>query len=392
MSTPWRVYIRDPQLQRIALLEDYTSLDMALKFNDISPWQLTLSARSNWASTLTQDGYGIQVYRGGTYMLGGSWSKFRYQWDKDTDEVSFSGEDDTAWFKHRLASPAPTTADQSGTWTGPAEDVSPSGAASSVIAYIAQRNLGTDAWPGRKVAASTSSVTYGQTMVQRARWQNLLTFCQEIATAGAVNGIEPGFRIVQTGTTLQLQTYQPTDRTSTIKLSPALKNVRSLTYERSAPEATTVYVGGVGEGAARTYFVKTSSEATVWGRREADLANASSLSALSELTTEADKVLAEKGLKQSLSVVPRDLPNMEFGVDYQVGDKVTAILNQLGPGGGLKPGDVVEDVLREARINLTAGGAEVTATVGSNAVGYNLIKLFDRMRSFATRLTDVERT
>lgn len=390
MSTPWRVYIRDPQLQRVALLEDYTSLDMVLRFNDVQPWTLTLSARSDWVSTLAQDGYGIQVYRGSSYVTGGSWNKFRYQWDKDNDEVTFTGEDDTAWMRYRLASPAPTTADQSGTWTAAAEDVTPSGAASSVIAYIAQRNLGIDAWPGRKVAASTSSVTFGTTMVQRSRWQNLLSFCQEIATAGAVNGIEPGFRIAQVGAALQLQTYQPADRTQTVKLSPTLKNVRSITYERTAPEATTVYVGGTGEGAARTYFVK-SADATVWGRREAELANASSLSALAELTGEADKVLSEKGPKQSLSVIPRDLPNMEFGVDYFVGDKVTAVLNQFGPGGALKPGDVVTDVLREARVNLTKAGAEVTATVGNNATGFNLIKLFGRLRSLGVRVTDLER-
>lgn len=391
MSTPWRVYIRDPQLRRVALLEDYTRLDMALKFNDVQPWSLTISARSDWVSTLAQDGYGIQVYRGGTFILAGSWSKYRYQWDANSDEVVFTGEDDTAWMKWRLASPAPTTADQSGTWTAAAEDVTPSAAASSVIAYIAQRNLGIDAWPGRQVAGSTSSVTFGATMVQRSRWQNLLTFCQEIATAGAVNGIEPGFRLAQVGEALQLQTYQPANRTDTIKLSPSLKNVRSITYERTAPEATTAYVGGTGEGAARTYFVKSSTESAVWGRREADLANASSVSAATELTTEADKVLTEKGPKHSLSVVPIDKPNMEFGVDYFVGDKVTAVLNQFGPDGALKPGGVVTDVLREAQVSLTAAGAEVTATVGSNGTGFNLLKLFGRVRSLAARLTDVER-
>jgi hypothetical protein len=391
VTEPWRVYIRDPQLRRVALLEDYTSLTMTIRFNDVSTWQLTLSARSDWASTLAQDAYGIQVYRGSQYILSGMWSKQAYTWDDNTDQITFFGEDENAWFKRRLALPNPTIPDTFGTWTTSLEDAT-SGAASSALAFIVQRNLGVNAQPHRRVTAvADSSATLGPTISVSARWQNLLTFCQETATAGVATGLEPGFRIIQDGLDLRLQVYRPTDRTDSIKFSPALRNVGSITYERTAPEATAVYVGGSGDGAARTYIVKTSPELSVWGRREADLANASSTNVLADLTLEADKVLAEKAPKQSLSVSPLDIENMRYGVDYFVGDKVSAVLNQYGPGGALKPGDAITDVLREAQLKITAEGTEVVTTVGQNGTGYKLFKLIGWVRNLATRLVDVER-
>lgn len=394
MTEVWTVYVRDNFYRRVAQLEQYTALDMTLRFNDVSTFTLTMSARHALASTLLQKGYGIQVYCGSRLILGGDWSKTSYHYGDSTDEVTVSGEDDTVWMKRRNASPRPATADQVGVWktTGVVDDTIGSGFASSYITYFAQRNLGLDAMANRKVAPTTSTTSFGTQAVQRARWQNLLTLCQEIAAGGAINGIEPGFRIAQVGDALQLQVYQPTDRTADVKLSPTLGNVRELTYEQNAPEATAVYVGGSGDDDQREYIVRTSPEVAVWGRREADLANASNTNVLAELEVEAAKVLADKGYKVSLSVVPD--PNFEstqFGVHYFVGDKVTAILNQLGPDGALKAGDTITDVLREATIRLTEDGVDVTTTVGSNGTGFQLVKLFGFVRRLGARLTDIER-
>lgn len=399
MTAPWRVYIRDPQLRRVGLLEDYTSLTLTQRFNDVSTFQLVMSGRSGWAQTFGQAGYGIQVYRGSALVTSGSWSKFGYIWDENTDEVTISGGDDTVWMKYRLAHPQPTSTPDGtgGVFTTVLEDSPSAMAASELIAYYGRRNVGSLADAARKIATSTSVPSpYGASLTQRARWQNLLTLCQEIATAGAVDGIEPGFRIVNTGGTFILRVYQPVDRSASVKFSPALGNVRRIEYEGTAPEVTVAYVGDQGEGTGRHYLVRSSSELGAWGRREAELVNAnfdpSSLTLFTDMSVEASKALVDKGFKHSLSVTPIDLPGMQYGIDYSVGDKVAAVINGLGPGQALTPHGSVSDVLREATIKITADGAEVAATVGSNGVGLRQLKIFDRLRNLATRVTNVERT
>jgi hypothetical protein len=66
----------------------------------------------------------------------------------------------------------------------------------------------------------------------------------------------------------------------------------------------------------------------------------------------------------SLSISPIDIPQLQYGRDYQVGDTVSADVR----------GDWYTDVVREVSLTSTAtDGTKVTATVGGDSTGTSTV-------------------
>jgi hypothetical protein len=209
--------------------------------------------------------------------------------------------------------------------------------------------------------------------------------------SGAVNGIPPGFRVVQHSDGLWFETYQPVDLTSSVRFSFGLGNMEGFDYRHTPPQATYVYVGGQGEGTARTIYEQGDSDAIAkWGRREA-FVDASSAATPAELAQAATKALTDMGEKSSLAVTPIDFPTMAYGVHYGLGDRVAAVLDELGPGGDTRLGDTITDVIRECKIRITPDSTDITPAVGTDGSAVRPVKLFDRLANIEDRMNDRER-
>ncbi len=59
----WTVYVRDASLQRIGELDDYSTLEMVGRFNDVGAWVLDMDSRAPLAADLSAPGHGIEVVR-----------------------------------------------------------------------------------------------------------------------------------------------------------------------------------------------------------------------------------------------------------------------------------------------------------------------------------------
>jgi hypothetical protein len=386
---PWKVEVRNSAFELVGELDDYQQLDLRLKFNDVSTWQLTVNRRNRLAQDLVADGAGIVVTRNGTTILSGPWTNEQHTKNDSTDQLVLSGVDDTIWVKRRLAHPQPGTA--APPYSTSAEEVW-TGAASSVILLYARRNLGPDALVTRDRVEAGADAGYGLTVTGRARWQNLLTLCQELAVAGAFNDIPLGFRVVQVGSALEFQEYVPVDRTAEAVFSEGSGNLASFTYERSAPEGNYWFVGGPGEGNTRTIYEQPDSESiAAWGRIEGEFVDARSAATAAELAQAATKASTDHGVKTSLSVTPIDTDILAFGVHYGLGDRVTAVLDVLGPDAEGQIGDAVQDVLRECRIQLTPDSSTVTPSVGGEGSSVSPLRLFRQVRDMATQLINLKR-
>ena len=71
MEYDLKVYARDSNLNRVALIDDFQQLDIITRFNDVGTWSLTLDRRIQNAVYMTTPGYGIEVvYKGNTIMSG----------------------------------------------------------------------------------------------------------------------------------------------------------------------------------------------------------------------------------------------------------------------------------------------------------------------------------
>jgi ReqiPepy6 Gp37-like protein len=331
-TSDWRIDVRDKDRNRVGEIDDYQQLDMVLKYNDVSTWQLQISRRNRLAADLLADGAGIIVYRNGQIQLSGYWTDQDHSRDVSKNTVTVSGVDDTGWLGRRKAYADP---DDINPPFATASDVR-TGQASAVIRQFIDENGGLATPVARRIPGLFAGVevdpALGPTVTGTGKWQLLLPLCQELATASEAKGTPIGFRIVQSGTDLLLVLSASTDKTAEVVFSLERGNLAAFSYKRSAPTATHALVGGTGDGAARTFSEKTNGAlAATWGRIEGDLVDAANGDSANELSQAADQALTDGAGTTSLSVTPIDLPTQQYGIDYQLGDKVTVLLDSIGP-------------------------------------------------------------
>lgn len=331
-TSDWKVEVRDINRQRIGELDDYQLLDMSLKLNDVSTWRLTIDRRNRLAADLLADGAGIIVHRNGQVQLSGFWTDQDHGRDLSKNTVTVSGVDDTAWLTRRQAYPDPNDI------TPPyavAEDVR-TGQASAVIRQFVDENGGLATAVARRIPGLFAGVgvdpAVGPTLTGTGKWQKLLPLCQELATASEAQGAPIGFRIIQSGTDLLFEMWAPEDKTGAVVFSLERGNLAAFSYKRTAPTMTYAIVGGDGEGTARTFSEKANGALQAqWGRIEDDLVDSRNAATAAELGQAADQALAEGAGTTSLSVTPIDLDTQRYGVDYMLGDRVTVLLDAIGP-------------------------------------------------------------
>lgn len=331
-TSDWKVEVRDINRQRVGELDDYQLLELSLKFNDVSTWRLTIDRRNRLAADITADGAGIIVYRNDVVQLSGFWTDQDHSRDLSKNQVTVSGVDDTAWLTRRLAYADPNDI------TPPysvAQDVR-TGLASTVIRQFIDENGGLATAVARRIPGLEAGVVVdpliGPTLTGTGKWQKLLVLCQELAAQSEAQGTPIGFRIIQSGTDLLLDLYAPEDKSGTVVFSLERGNLASFSYKRTAPTMTYAIVGGDGEGTARTFSEKANGSLQAWwGRIEDDLVDSRNGNSAAELSQAADQALAEGAGTTSLSVTPIDLDTQRYGVDYMLGDKVTVLLDAIGP-------------------------------------------------------------
>lgn len=335
MSTSdWRIEVRDKNRQRVGELDDYQQLEMSLKYNDVSTWRLDISRRNRLAADLLADGAGIIVYRGSDVHLSGYWTDQDHGRGVQKNSVTVSGVDDTGWLTRRKAYADPNDI------TPPfsaASDVR-TDQASEVIRQFIDENGGLATPVARRIPGLFAGIAVdpgiGPTVTGTGKWQLLLPLCQELATASEARGTPIRFRLIQSGTDLLLELSGSTDKTADVVFSLERGNLAEFSYKRTAPTATHALVGGTGTGAARVFSEKSNGAlAAAWGRIEGDLADAANGDSANELAQAADQALTDGAGTTSLSVTPIDLPTQRYGIEYSLGDKVTVLLDSVGPFG-----------------------------------------------------------
>ncbi len=404
----YRLYIRDSSLRRIAEVGDYQKLDLVLRFNEVGSWALDMPGDSDPAQLLTWGG-GLIVTRDGAPFYSGPVEKLNRRWNAKENTLVASGPDDLVYMKRRLALPVPGgppyTSQAHDVRTGPAETV--------IKAYI-EANVGTGATADRQVTGLTvaADTALGTSVTGRARFHNLLKFCQELALAG--NDI--GFRVVQVGTALEFQAYQPSDKTRVAIFSPGLGNLLAYEYTAEAAEANYVYCAGGGEGTARTIAEDGDDDSIERYGRVEMFRDRRDTTETAELAQTIDEELARNKQRVKLTLTPIDTPSLAFVGDYALGDLVTVILTEevevalalayFIQGGAFPAGwddeagqsvvrrvSTIQDVVREVRLTITPKDADVLRpTLGTPESQYaNLLGLFDTVRKLNGRVSNLER-
>lgn len=373
----WTIYVRDEQYRRQGQVDDFTKLEFVSKYNDIGAWTLEMDARLPLVQYLTRKRYGIVLYKGSEAVTGGRVEKIQRKRTASESTVIFSGSDDNVWMAERVGHPQPSSS--APPYSTNEHDVR-TGVTSTILMQYVDVNLGPNAIVGRRHPNLTlgSDPLAGTTQTGRVRWSVLLKSLQGLALSGG----DLGFRIVQIGSGLVFQVYQPVDRSASVKYSHELGNLLESDYESTGPEVNYLYIGGDGEGTARTIQESSDPDSIIeWDRRE-EFVDRRDTSDSGELTQTLQENLVDKGAQIGFSLDAIDTPSQQYITHYNLGDKVTAVLD----------GQSLVDVVREVKMTLTANSVmRVSPLIGTaGTLGQTTTKTFQTIRSLTRRVGDLE--
>jgi hypothetical protein len=402
----YNIYIRDSNFRRIGEITDYTKLDLIPRFNAVGTFAIDLPTDSSAAKELIKPKYGIIVKKDGKTIFSGTVNSPKRSFSSSGDTMIFSGKDDNRFLAGRLAYPVP-----SGDFSLFDYDVR-TGNAETIMKQYVDYNCGLNALSERRILTIETDTGLGNRVTGRARYDILLDLLSSLALTGG--GL--GFRVVQVDDTLQFQVYQPSNKTRSAFFSPLLGNLSSFDYESTAPESNYVLVGGGGEGKARIIKQKGENVSIAKYGRFESFVDQRDTTDTDELTQSMDEELTNKAEQNSFNFTPIDTPQLAFGRDYGLGDKVSIVLTQ--PNEVVTKEtiysfisfyqtttqditsiqkfqeklDVIQDIVREVKISITQDGESISPMVGTSDSNNNaILGIFDKMKKLGKRLNKLER-
>lgn len=379
------VEVRNSALQRVGQLTpaDLVGFTAVLRFNEVGSWKVELPVGHPMAEALRQPGAGIIVSTSqGVLISGPTMSVVTDQSTDDPDGTySIAGTDDSVLLTERLAYPTPTTSDVTAQTS--AYDAR-TGIAETVMKAYINANIGPSAPTVRKVSNLTiqADAGRGSTVTGNARFETLQELLKSLAD---VSGL--GYTIEQNDTSLEFQVYAPTDRSGYVRLDLYNGRLTKSEYSYSQPLVTRVILGGDGDDAARVFLERSNSTSlaaeTTWGRRIEVFNDQRSTTETAKLQAAGDEQLAKDGKTQvSVSISPSDDQTMLFGVDWNLGDKVTCVIGETE----------LTSVVTEVGLSVAEDGVRIGATVGEpRSLDYET-QLITKQAEQAARISKLERT
>lgn len=365
MST-YEIYLRDESGVMIGMVEKFTSFEFVRRFNAAGTWAIEAPVEA--LGGLTRLG-GIAVYRNGTPLFAGS---LRSIVDQNSFTLTLNGQDDLGAIARRIAYPVPAGAPFNTDY-----DVR-TGLAENVIKQYINVNAGPGATVNRIIPGLTIETDYsrGRTVTGRARFDNLLTLVQSLASQGGL-----GIRVLD----LVFQTYTPADKTGLVVFSEETGTLGEYKLSVEAGAANYIVCGGSGSGSARYFAESGNSDANLsWGRSESFL-DKGNLAVVGEMVVAIQEELLKSCDKIALTFTPLLTDKMVPIDDYDIGDWVTAIIR----------GQVISRQIQEMKIKIDpANGEDIVMAVGSVGATTDMTgfeKIFTTMKTSDLQLDIMER-
>jgi hypothetical protein len=406
-----QVYVRNSGHQIVGQVDDYTQVQLVLRYNAVSNWVLNISATSRNASLLSpgsnpNGGLVFKLY--GATLLSGPIHTFGYAENEDgTAQLTLSGPDDTQYLANALVWPDPAHAIDAQTTSYYSVTGSPS-STETLMKNLVDLNLGPGALTERRksgltVEASANRGKTGQSF--KYRFEPVLDALAELAR-GAPIGSPPGylgFRIRQKDTSagIEFQVYTTTDRKSTATFSKGRNNLISTSYQATAPTMTYAVLGAGREAVdgsdnaavvAKELFGYSRIDTQpvypgyrVEGFVDVGEVDPAAADAQAQLDEKGQDALYTGATSITIAMKPQDTPQLTFGKDYFLGDQVQVLVPYA---------DAVQEQVREVELNFSANdgltteitvGTEATTSFKTSGATRRLNSLADMVKKLSTR-------
>jgi hypothetical protein len=364
-SQEWQVISRDPDLVRRGYLP-WKTLVLDHRHADVSAWTLTLPAIPSVLDKIGP-GWGVILLRWGQELLSGpieddgprSWTAAS---DGGPGTITVTGADDLVIVANEIAYPNPAlnATGQSGSTY---QDVQTSHAAETVIKHYVAANVGSTRATARGDASAPLARTVtvatdqgrGDTVSFTARFNGLLDIIQTISNAGSNLGAE----VLQSGSTLVFDVYEPRDLTSRMRFSREAGTLTTIDSTVSMPTLTHAVVLGAGTGAAQVVTeVDDSVSAQSWRMIVRQAVDSSSTSDAATMTQAGQAALTAGRRQYARNVTIVETPQVRYPQTVRRGDIVTIV-------DPTRPGTVITDVISSVHI-------EADASAGTRLIQFNV--------------------
>lgn len=334
------VEIRDINLNMVNAIHP-KDLDVQIldHYNGVGSWVVRLPREHERAEELKAEGAGIVLSLRGNRYFSGPCIGWSYEATKDDPRgtISFTGLSDSVVLQDRIIYPDPTNPDMES--QALSHDVRKGNVETLMHEYVSH-HAGPKAASARKVKNLILGVDGGRGpyLTRRERFTRLDVLLQELGDAYNI-----GWYIKQRGKNLSFETWSVKDYSSAIRLEVENNRLSSEEVNFNAPSATRVLVAGQGELVDRMLLEVSNTESiaseTRWGRRIERFLDQRQSSEKKDLIDAGNEVLMAEG-SPFLTVrgVPSDENDMRFGEHWNLGDKVTVVLD------GVEYKDVVTGV------------------------------------------------
>lgn len=359
MAASWRIVTRDRQRIRHGdlALAAYATATFELRYNDESSWSVD-GIPFGWAGTSvldfehvgTQTGgdQGILLLRDNEVLLSGPIRHVDLEDGERGILVSCSGIDDTGLLADRPILPDPAGLDFT---IASYDEVGPIAAEGALRHYVQRHAISNRAIPGLYLGAYSA---LGTPTTKKKRLDNLLAVLQEIALGAGLR-----FRIYQTGPGLrEFVVDQPADLRTRVRFDRVRGTLRDGTRSEDAPTANRIYVFGSGELEGQIVAVREDAASiTKYGLIEG-VSTQRQTDDLTELGNKLTEELLAGAAVVSVTMDPIEGDGAEYGVDYRLGDQVTATIQ----------GYTVAGYVSSVQIVLDAKGATITPTITTKGI------------------------
>ena len=270
--------------------------------------------------------------------------------------IVFAGATYHALLANRIAYPAPTLA-----WSAnstAASDAQSAVPAETAIKHYVSANTGVTAPAGRQISFLTvaTNLARGGTVsytasIKRGTDLALMDVIRNIIRKGGPMGVD--ITLDQPSKTLIFDCFVPNDLTHKAYFSMRLGNLTSVGLQIEDPTLTNALV----LGSSALVEVTGSGSANPWTHIEQVIDQSGSTDATNN--TQAGNDAIAQGIRTpGLTVSATDIPKLQFGRDYFLGDKVTV---------EIAPGDSYADII--SQVDLTFDGSQSPPVVITPSIG-----------------------
>ena len=360
----YTVWLTDIAGNILAPIEMYQKLELTSRFNAVGKFLLQMPYGSE-ATQLAGYKTALRVERSeiGSMSLPevifrGRIRKWHRVRSKRENYFELSGVDENSILEETLALPVPL---------GPPYslheyDVKTGIAGSIMLAYV-EANLGGIARTDRRQISTAPDYAYGANLTDQTRFEKLIDLLKRLSVAGG--GL--GFRVING----VFQVYMP--ETRAISFSIELGNISGYEYVEEAPTGNYFFLGGSGEGTARSFWEACDNiSINRFGRIE-QFINRSDIDTADKANVAIGDAIGQNADKNSIKLTVTECEGARYLENYYLDDRVYVEVD----------GFSLTDVIREATIKLDGrNGETVNITVG-NSDNYRIDAISNQMANMS---------